>query len=47
MPILTHKFTTQKRADDFAMKLAKAGYKPWHIFKRKGLKRTYIVQYNR
>jgi hypothetical protein len=47
MPIMTHKFSSQKRADEFAKKLVKAGFRPWHTFKRKGLKRSYIVQYQR
>lgn len=47
MPLLTHKFTNEKRANDFFKKLRLKGFRPFMTRKIKGLKRAYIVQYNR
>lgn len=47
MAILTHKFTNEKRANDFFAKLRSKGIRPWMVRRIKGLKRLYIVQYSR
>jgi hypothetical protein len=47
MPILTHKFSKESAANAFFQKLRQKGFRPWIIRKRKGLKISHIVQYQR
>jgi cell division septation protein DedD len=47
MAILTHKFRNEKRANEFFQKLRAKGFRPYITRHIKGLKRLYIVQYNR